>query len=159
MPFASSFARFAIVDAERGAVIVAEIKLRQIAVQVLLAAVLVDAAHSTLEHREVAFDRIGRDVAAHVFFGRVLDGFVTPQNIVWPRRRGCFRLYARVSRCDVIAHDLVTVSCRQPPRWNVRTGRRARQAPRRRGCCGLAVLVLAAPYAAKRAALDRRLPK
>jgi hypothetical protein len=43
------------------AVAVAEIEFRQIAVQVLFLAVLVDALHSALEDRIVAFDRVGVD--------------------------------------------------------------------------------------------------
>jgi hypothetical protein len=40
-----------IVNAKRNAVAVAEIKLRQIAVQMLLSAMLVDALHAALEDR------------------------------------------------------------------------------------------------------------
>lgn len=42
---------------ERNAVAVAKIVLRQIAVQVLLTAMLVDALHAALENRVVALDR------------------------------------------------------------------------------------------------------
>ena len=39
--------------------VVAEIKLSQVAVQVVVAAMLVGAFHATLEHWPVAFDGIG----------------------------------------------------------------------------------------------------
>jgi hypothetical protein len=57
-------------------VVVAEIVLREIPVQVLLAAVLVDAAHAPLEDREHALNRVAVNVAANVFADRVLDGVV-----------------------------------------------------------------------------------
>ena len=60
---------FPIVDAERDAVIEPEIEFRQIPVKVLLGAVLIDAAHTPLEDAEIAFGRVGVDVAAHVFAG------------------------------------------------------------------------------------------
>src|SRR3546814_7994323 len=51
------------------AVGVTEIKLRQIAVQMLLAAMLVDAAHPTFEDREKAFNGVGVDIATDIFQG------------------------------------------------------------------------------------------
>lgn len=62
--------------AELDAVIVAEVKFREIAVQMLLAAVLIDAAHPALEDREEALDRIGLHVAADIFVVRMRDGFM-----------------------------------------------------------------------------------
>ena len=44
-----------IIVTKRNAVIVPEIKFREIAVQMLLAAMLVHALHAALEDREVAF--------------------------------------------------------------------------------------------------------
>lgn len=44
--------------------------------QVLLGAVLVDAAHPALENREVALDRIGMRLAADVLAGRVAHRLV-----------------------------------------------------------------------------------
>ena len=58
---------FAIFDAERGAVVVAEIVFRKITMQMLLAAMLIHTTHAALEDAEIAFDRIGMDIAAHVF--------------------------------------------------------------------------------------------
>ena len=62
--------------AKRNAVVVAEIKLGQIAVQCFFAAMLIDALHAALEDREVAFNRVGVDVAAHVFVWLVVHGLV-----------------------------------------------------------------------------------
>ena len=53
-----------IVNAKRDAVGIAEIEFGQVAVQVLLAAVLIDALHAALEDREVTFDRVRGDFAA-----------------------------------------------------------------------------------------------
>jgi len=44
-----------IINAQRLAMVIAEIKFGQIAMQMLLAAMLVHAAHTALENREVAF--------------------------------------------------------------------------------------------------------
>src|SRR4051794_19051219 len=52
-----------VVHAQSDAVGVAELELREVAVQVLLAAVLVDACHSALEQAERSFDGVGVDGA------------------------------------------------------------------------------------------------
>lgn len=46
---------------KRGTVVIAEVKFRQIAMQMLLGTVLVYAAHSALKDRKIAFNRVGRD--------------------------------------------------------------------------------------------------
>jgi hypothetical protein len=46
---------FPVIETKPDPVIVAEIELRQVAVQVLLGAVLIDASHTALEDREIAF--------------------------------------------------------------------------------------------------------
>jgi hypothetical protein len=51
---------------ESDAVIVPEIKFREITVQVLFLAVLVDALHAAFEDRREAFNRVGMSNAAHV---------------------------------------------------------------------------------------------
>ena len=56
--------------------IIAEIIFRQITVQVLFGTVLVDALHSALEDRKIAFNRIRRHVAARIFLRRMIYGFV-----------------------------------------------------------------------------------
>lgn len=67
----------AIGDAKSGAAIVAEIKFRQVAVQVSLAAMLVDSDHAALEDGEHVFNGVRMDDAvgfvAHVFAASVLD--------------------------------------------------------------------------------------
>ena len=50
-----------VIHAKRNAVVMTEIKFRQITVQMLLGAMLVRPAHAALEHGEVAFDCVGRD--------------------------------------------------------------------------------------------------
>ena len=58
-----------IVEAVRGTVRVAEIELGEIAVQMLLRAMLVDAPHAPhapVEDAEIAFDGVGVDEAANV---------------------------------------------------------------------------------------------
>jgi hypothetical protein len=45
-------------DAQLGAVVHAEVELREIALQVRFAAMLVGADHAALEHREEAFQRV-----------------------------------------------------------------------------------------------------
>src|SRR5229473_2824683 len=65
-----------IVDAEGSAVAVPEIELGEVAVQVPLITMLINAAHPTLEDAEKALDSVGVDIAANVFLGAVIDGFV-----------------------------------------------------------------------------------
>jgi hypothetical protein len=45
-----------------------KIEFGEIAVQVLLFAMLIHALHAAFENREIAFGRIGVNVSAHVFF-------------------------------------------------------------------------------------------
>jgi hypothetical protein len=52
-----------VLDAKRGAVVVAEIELGKVAVQVLHAAVLIDALDAALEDRELALNRVRVDRA------------------------------------------------------------------------------------------------
>lgn len=47
--------------------VVAEIELRQVAVQMLLFTVLINAFHSPFEDREETFHRVRVNVASHVF--------------------------------------------------------------------------------------------
>ena len=69
-------------------VVIAEIEFRQIAVKVLLVAMLVDALHAALENREYALDGIGVNLellaggesadvgVANIFVSAVVDGHV-----------------------------------------------------------------------------------
>src|SRR6185437_15364137 len=67
-------------NAKRRAAVISEIKFREVAVQVSLAAMLVGAEHAALEHREHVFDGVGVDglitFVADVFTSRVIDGAV-----------------------------------------------------------------------------------
>lgn len=61
-----------IVNAQLGAVGIAEIELVQVTLQVLFATVLVGANHAALEDRKGAFNRIGMDIATDVFPGAMV---------------------------------------------------------------------------------------
>jgi hypothetical protein len=65
--FDCPFGSLHVVHSESDAIAVSEIVLGKISVQMLLAAMLVDALHPTFEDRIEAFDGIGVDVAANVF--------------------------------------------------------------------------------------------
>src|SRR5580693_7722031 len=52
---------FHVIYAEPNAIAIAEIVLGEITMQMLLAAMLVDALHAALENREIAFNRVGGD--------------------------------------------------------------------------------------------------
>src|SRR5437763_670040 len=62
-----------IVDAEPFAVAVAEVEFGKVAVKVLLAHMEVAADDPALQDREEAFNRIRVELAAHIFFGAVID--------------------------------------------------------------------------------------
>ena len=62
-----------VVNAETYATVVADVDLRQIPMQMLLTAVLVDASEAALEDRKVALDRVGVSIAAHVFRDGMID--------------------------------------------------------------------------------------
>src|SRR6185312_10563823 len=68
-----------IVHAKGYALIVAEVKFREVAVKVLFGAMLIGAAHAALENRKVAFDGVGVNAAANVFASRMLDGHVAEE--------------------------------------------------------------------------------
>jgi hypothetical protein len=65
-----------VVNAKRNARVVPEIELRQIPVQMLFGAMLVDAMHAALKDAEHAFDGVRVGIAAHVFVGTVVDRLV-----------------------------------------------------------------------------------
>ena len=99
------FGAHGVVNAKQS-VVMAEIKLRQITVQMLFGAVLVGAAHPALEDREIAFDRVGGHVAANVFVGGVFHGLVARTPI-----RSLYKLLSSVwtwlSLRHVLADDFV----------------------------------------------------
>lgn len=65
-----------VVDAEFGAGIHAEIKLRQVPVKVFVIHVLIDPDQATLEDAEIAFESIGVNVAAYPFTLGMVNRFV-----------------------------------------------------------------------------------
>lgn len=65
-----------IINAESDPLVVTEIELGEIPLQVLLADVVIHADDSALQNREIAFDRIGVRVAAHVFLRGMIDGLM-----------------------------------------------------------------------------------
>jgi hypothetical protein len=71
-----SFGAFHVIYAETHAVAIAEIKFREIAVQMFLAAMLVDADHAALEDGEEAFRGVSVDLAPHIFAEPVFNSFV-----------------------------------------------------------------------------------
>jgi hypothetical protein len=80
-PFADAAAQcpigtLKIIDSERDAIGIPEIELGEIAMQVLLADVLIDAIDPALKDREEVFRGISVGIAADVFVLRVNDGLV-----------------------------------------------------------------------------------
>jgi hypothetical protein len=53
-----------VIHAEGGAVIVSEVELGEVAMEVFLAAMMVDATHPALENAEEALERVGVGLAA-----------------------------------------------------------------------------------------------
>jgi hypothetical protein len=78
----------AILNPKRRALVVSEIEFGQIALQVLLADVVIRPRNAALKDREVAFDRIGVGIAPDVFADTVVDrlmaGEIRPENTVLP---------------------------------------------------------------------------
>ncbi len=72
----SDFSALGIINAELGAIILAEIKFGQIAVKVLLIHMLINADQTAFEDRKEAFKSIGVNVAARPFIFRMIDTFM-----------------------------------------------------------------------------------
>ena len=76
---------FPILATELGPVVIAELKLRETAMQMLFAAMLIHTLHAALENREVVFERVSGDHVflasfridgvPHVFLVPVVNGF------------------------------------------------------------------------------------
>ena len=66
-----------VIATKGNAVAVAEIELREIAVQMLLAAVLIDALHPAFEDAEKALNRVRVDAAASILADTMIDATVT----------------------------------------------------------------------------------
>jgi hypothetical protein len=62
-----------IIAAVRDPVIVAKLELGNVAMQMLLGAVLIDALHAPFENRERAFDRVGMNAATAIFASAVIE--------------------------------------------------------------------------------------
>lgn len=75
--FVSSLSLRCFVNAELRAVVPAVIELGDVALKVLLADVVERSDETALQKAETAFDGVRRHVAACIFFGAVVDGFVT----------------------------------------------------------------------------------
>lgn len=67
-----------VIDAQADAVVIPEVKFRDVAVQMMLRAMLVDADHAALENAVVAFDRVGVDEAISDVFASTVAGEVVP---------------------------------------------------------------------------------
>ena len=65
-----------VVYAQSDSVIIPEVELCQVAVQVLLRAMLVDAVHAALEDAEDVLDGVGVHVAAHILIGAMVHRLV-----------------------------------------------------------------------------------
>lgn len=65
-----------VIDAKRDAIVIAKVELGEIAVQVIMRAMLIHTFHATLENREETFDGVGMDAAvidADILTGTVVD--------------------------------------------------------------------------------------
>jgi len=71
-----------IINTKRSALIIAEIELREIALQVLFIAMLVGAFHAALEHAEKAFDGVSSHVVARPFIVAVVHAFMAREGHV-----------------------------------------------------------------------------
>src|SRR6266702_1034881 len=103
-----------VIYAQANAIAIAEIEFCEIAVQMLFAAMLVDADHATLEDGEVAFNGVGVNGVsvgiAHVFVSRVHHGFVArkfPAGFAIP---ASFIGHERAFAIDVGAQDRTKLS-------------------------------------------------
>ena len=76
-----------VIYAELGAIGIAEIKFREVAVKVALAAMLIDALHAALEHAEEAFNGVGGDnllaFIAAIFLRFVINPIVAGELIMF----------------------------------------------------------------------------
>jgi hypothetical protein len=69
-------AALSVLNAEGGAVVVTELKLRDVAVQMLLGAMLIDALHAALENRKAAFDSVRVNAATAILTGTMIHSTV-----------------------------------------------------------------------------------
>src|SRR5579872_3903845 len=90
-----------VLNSKSRAVGIAEIKFVQIALQMLLPAMLVDALHAALEDREITLNGVRRHVTPRIFSGRVVDAFVLGEFLAWLAIVHCF-----VGVQTAIQHDV-----------------------------------------------------
>ncbi len=74
-----------VVNAKANPVIIAEVEFADVAVQMGLRAVLVDALHAALEHAVKAFNGVCVNVAAHILFGAMCGEGVASKVRAYPR--------------------------------------------------------------------------
>lgn len=102
-----------IVDTKADAVVVAEIELRQIAVQVLFRAMLINAFHATLEHAEIVLNRVGVDDRAtfvsDILLCRMLGRLVVNERGADVRIEAAFVGVERAFLVDVCRYQLSNV--------------------------------------------------
>ena len=65
-----------VIDAKRRTLVIAKVEFGKVALQMLLADVVIRSDDAPFEDREVALNRVGVSIAAHVFIGAVVDRFV-----------------------------------------------------------------------------------
>jgi hypothetical protein len=82
--FDRAFGAFYVIYAEPDAIAIAKIEFGKVAVQMALAAMLVDALHAAFEDRIEAFNCVSVDDPTHVFADAVIDGLMHP--IFFPKR-------------------------------------------------------------------------
>src|ERR1700730_9571614 len=98
-----------VIYAEPNAVAIAKIEFTQIAVQMALATMLVNAFHAALENAVVAFDGVGVDNAATVFMRRMVNAFMACKLAA-----DCFVMAPFVGHqvrflADIISHDTLNI--------------------------------------------------
>ena len=109
--FNARVSAFHVIYAKPDAIAIAEIVFCEIAVQMLFAAMLVDALHAALEDRIVALDRVGADnpvaVVPHIFVIAVGDGFVAGKLLADVLIVSGFIGHQRAFARHVVANDVV----------------------------------------------------
>ena len=141
MPLIAARVRSMSLKPSADAVIVAVVELGKIPMQMLLFAMLINAAHSALEDREIAFRRIGvdgfgrrrsSDTRPDIFASGVLDRLVRLEQSCRRRDRGCFRRYAVATRWAIFSRDDLAnvLPCRRRAHGTCGRCRRAQRGPR-----------------------------
>ncbi len=98
-----------VIDAKPNAVAVPKIKLREIAVQMLFGAVLINTIDATLEDAEITLDGVGVHMPANVLFCLVGDGFVRRKVMTDVSLSGSFIAHEVAFSRDIPAHDATQV--------------------------------------------------